>query len=204
MVKATDDAEIRAIGQRLQAAREAQGRTQDEMAEVVGISRVTLSHWEVGSHEPRVWGYCQLLDQLRLSWEDALGRPSRKTKWKVPRTAEEVEKAVQKGQIVVPPRGTIPPFGPVEAIPCNLPVIRQRRGLDQAATARAAGIDRRTLMKWEGSGRGGGLPREPTLLGFVRLLDCLEVSLDVVLGRAPLPPMDPQVAAKFGLGRPSK
>lgn len=73
----------------------------------------------------------------------------------------------------------------------RLRAMRQERGFaSQQALADALGVGQSTIANWEG-GR-----REPNYALSVKLADCLEVSLDYLLGRSE----DPQ----GGVARPSQ
>lgn len=63
--------------------------------------------------------------------------------------------------------------------------IREARGLSQYGAAKELGIDRAQMHRWE-SGKVA-----PSIEGLVKLADFYGVTVDQLLGRAPLPNHDP-------------
>jgi transcriptional regulator with XRE-family HTH domain len=52
------------LGKRIKAARKAQKKTQDEVAEAIGVGKTTLSQWERGLKQPgilNILNYCNFL-----------------------------------------------------------------------------------------------------------------------------------------------
>ena len=67
------DAElIKAIGQRVAAARRERGFTQEQLSEVIGIEAVTLSRLETGHRALSLTTLCRLADALHVSLGDLL------------------------------------------------------------------------------------------------------------------------------------
>jgi transcriptional regulator with XRE-family HTH domain len=66
----------------------------------------------------------------------------------------------------------------------RLKELRERKGLSQPQLAAAAELPLTTLRNWE-QGR-----REPLASAIVRLAMALDVSADLLLGLAPMPPTD--------------
>ena len=56
--------DLKALGKRIKAVRKAKKKTQDEIAQAVGIGKTTLSEWERGLKQPGLLNmltYCQCL-----------------------------------------------------------------------------------------------------------------------------------------------
>lgn len=66
------------------------------------------------------------------------------------------------------------------ALASNLQSLREMRGLTQAEVGKRAGIAAASISHFE-TGQ-----RAPSLESLVKLADALEVSVDVLLGRAPI------------------
>jgi transcriptional regulator with XRE-family HTH domain len=72
-----NDGDKKAIGQRLKAARNAAGLTQQQVADKLSLVKATISSWEVGSNQPDL-SYLKQLAKLygvsadALLWDDAL------------------------------------------------------------------------------------------------------------------------------------
>lgn len=58
------------INERLREARKKTGMTQDQVAEVIMISRVTLSHWENGRSLPDIASLISLSDLYEISLDE--------------------------------------------------------------------------------------------------------------------------------------
>ena len=63
------------IGKRIRIAREARGLTQAQVATAMGVSRVTVTQWEIGKHVPKGHRWKVLADLLGLSADDLLDTP---------------------------------------------------------------------------------------------------------------------------------
>jgi transcriptional regulator with XRE-family HTH domain len=72
-----DERFFKELGQRLAEARKAQGLTQVELAERLGVAQQTLAHYEVGRFRVPVALVIQMARELRFSLDDVLmGRSS--------------------------------------------------------------------------------------------------------------------------------
>lgn len=60
------------IGERLKQARAASEMTQEQVAEQIMVSRVTLSHWENGKTLPDIASLISLSDLYQISLDDLL------------------------------------------------------------------------------------------------------------------------------------
>lgn len=71
------------IGERLREARKKSGMTQDQIAEQIMVSRVTVSHWENGKTLPDVASLISLSDLYNVSLDELLkGDPKMEEKVK--------------------------------------------------------------------------------------------------------------------------
>lgn len=61
----------------------------------------------------------------------------------------------------------------------NIKSIRKKKGLTQEKLARLADISNNTLVKIE-----MGMAKEPTITTITKIADALEVSIDMLVGRA--------------------
>ena len=66
------------IGQKLTALRKARGMTQEELSEAVGVTRQTISKWELDTSTPDLDYLCKLCDVFGVT-ADYLIRPERET-----------------------------------------------------------------------------------------------------------------------------
>jgi len=78
------------IGNKLKEARKKAGLTQDQVAENVMVSRVTVSHWENGKSLPDIASLIRLSDLYDISL-DELVKGDQKMRNKVMKDAEEQE-----------------------------------------------------------------------------------------------------------------
>ena len=69
-----------AIGQRVRRFRKAQNLSQEQLAEMVNISKTHMSHIETGNTKLSLQVFCDLASALHVSADDLLfdGRPSGK------------------------------------------------------------------------------------------------------------------------------
>lgn len=85
-----------ALGRRIAAQRKAQGLTQAQLAERLGISQQTLAHYEVGRLRVAVAMLPALAKELAVSVEALVGTPTPKSKRgpapKLQRQIEEIQK----------------------------------------------------------------------------------------------------------------
>lgn len=61
------------LGQRLKAARESAGFTQESLAELIGVSRTAVARWESGDTEPKIQNLVCLAEILNISTDMLLG-----------------------------------------------------------------------------------------------------------------------------------
>ena len=59
---------------RLRAQRTANGLTQDDLAQMLGTSRLVIAKWERGTSEPNLAGIVRLCNLLDVSADYLLGR----------------------------------------------------------------------------------------------------------------------------------
>ena len=67
------------ISERLKEARQKAGMTQEQVAEQIMVSRVTVSHWENGKSLPDVVSLISLSDLYSISLDDLLKGDSKMT-----------------------------------------------------------------------------------------------------------------------------
>lgn len=85
-----------ALGQRIAEQRKAQGLTQVELAERLGISQQTLAHYEVGRLRVAVAMLPRLAKELAISVEALVGMPASKNKrGPAPKLQQQIEQ-IQK------------------------------------------------------------------------------------------------------------
>jgi transcriptional regulator with XRE-family HTH domain len=77
-VAVTDKAFYVQLGQRITEARKAQGLTQVQLAEILGIAQQTLAHYEGGKLRVAVALLLPLAQTLGVSVEDLVGTPSKR------------------------------------------------------------------------------------------------------------------------------
>lgn len=94
------------LGQKLTNLRKAQNMTQEELSEAIGVTRQTISKWELDTSTPDLDYLCKLCDLFGVT-ADYLIRPERETV----ETAETAETAPS------PPTGQAPPPPRTEPTP---------------------------------------------------------------------------------------
>ena len=67
------------ISERLKAARQSAGMTQDQVAEKIMVSRVTVSHWENGKSLPDIVSLMSLSDLYSISLDELVKGDSKMT-----------------------------------------------------------------------------------------------------------------------------
>ena len=77
-VAVTDKAFYVQLGQRLAAARKAQGLTQNQLAEALGIAQQTLAHYEGGKLRVAIALLPPLAQLLGVSVEELIGAPTKR------------------------------------------------------------------------------------------------------------------------------
>ena len=76
------------ISERLKAARQSAGMTQDQVAEKIMVSRVTVSHWENGKSLPDIVSLMSLSDLYSISLDELVKGDSKMTE-KVKKDAKD-------------------------------------------------------------------------------------------------------------------
>jgi len=61
------------LGKRIRTAREISGKTQEQVAEQIGVSRTAVSRWELGEIEPNIQNLLSLAKALNVSTDFLLG-----------------------------------------------------------------------------------------------------------------------------------
>ena len=79
------------ISERLKEARQNMGMTQDQVAEEIMVSRVTISHWENGKSLPDIVSLISLSNLYSISLDDLLKGDSKMTE-KVKKDAKNADK----------------------------------------------------------------------------------------------------------------
>ena len=69
---------MNSLGQRIRAARESAGFTQENLAETVGVSRIAVARWERNDIEPKLQNLISIAKFLHVSTDSLLGIDSRK------------------------------------------------------------------------------------------------------------------------------
>lgn len=77
-VSATERAFYVELGQRIAALRKAQGLTQVQLAEAMGVAQQTLAHYEAGRLRLLAGALPNLASQLGITVEELVGTPSAK------------------------------------------------------------------------------------------------------------------------------
>ena len=78
------------ISEKLKEARQKAGMTQDQVAEKIMVSRVTVSHWENGKSLPDIVSLISLSDLYSISLDELLKGDSKMTE-KVKKDAKEAK-----------------------------------------------------------------------------------------------------------------
>ncbi|PSR36835.1 MAG: hypothetical protein C7B44_06900 [Sulfobacillus thermosulfidooxidans] len=147
------------LGQRLRAVRKQRGYTQAELADKVGVSQFTLSHYENGTRNPPIDVLTQLADALGTSADYLLGR-------------EETDEFTA----VKTALGTMPiEYG--QGLGARLRTVREARYLSPAQCALLMGIKDDQWRAWEAG------DQVPPLAELLQVANLLHASLDWLLGR---------------------
>ena len=64
---------MNSLGQRIRAARESAGFTQENLAEAVGVSRTAVARWESDDIEPKLQNLISIAELLHVSTDFLLG-----------------------------------------------------------------------------------------------------------------------------------
>lgn len=75
MSDVTPDLTGGAIGKRIKQRREAAGLSRQQLATLIGVSRMAVHHWEEGGHVPGVGVLCAVASALGTSLDTLLGLP---------------------------------------------------------------------------------------------------------------------------------
>lgn len=70
---------MNSLGQRIRAARESAGFTQENLAEAVGVSRTAVARWESDDIEPKLQNLISIAELLHVRTDSLLGIDSRKS-----------------------------------------------------------------------------------------------------------------------------
>ena len=81
------------ISEKLKEARQKAGMTQDQVAEKIMVSRVTVSHWENGKSLPDIVSLISLSDLYSISLDELVKEDSKMVE-KVRKDAKDANKAV--------------------------------------------------------------------------------------------------------------
>ena len=94
------------LGQKLTNLRKARGMTQEELSEAVGVTRQTISKWELDTSTPDLDYLCRLCDIFGVTADDLI-RPERE--------AAEASPSLQTEQTVSAPQGAPTPPPPASS-----------------------------------------------------------------------------------------
>ena len=86
---------MNSLGQRIRAARESAGFTQEALAEAVGVSRTAVARWESDDIEPKLQNLISIAELLHVSTDSLLGIDSRKS-YSVSDLSDEAIYALEK------------------------------------------------------------------------------------------------------------
>ena len=84
------------FSERLKTLRKEKKLTQKELAEQIGISQKSYSHWETGKNEPSLENLIKLADLLEVSIDWLFGREQMKVKKRSPAQLLDNEKNIEK------------------------------------------------------------------------------------------------------------
>ncbi len=59
---------------RIKDLREAKGLTQEQLAQLLGVTQGTIAHWESGARTPTLMNMVKIADVLGVSLDEVLGR----------------------------------------------------------------------------------------------------------------------------------
>lgn len=156
---------IKDIGQRISAQRMAKGITQEELAELSALSRISIARYETGRIEPSAQALNKIADALETTTDELLGRGDRLSPFiGINRGAVPIVGSIACGQLVTPdtnpegyadlPEGVSADF----ALQCkgdsmnptfidgDLVLIRQQPEVENGQIA-AVGVDGETTLK---------------------------------------------------------
>jgi len=84
-----------ALGRRIAALRKAQGLTQVQLAEAMGVAQQTVAHYEAGRLRLLAGALPNLADQLGVSVEELIGTPAKRSPGKrgpAPKLQQQLER----------------------------------------------------------------------------------------------------------------
>ena len=87
------------FSERLKTLRKEKKLTQKELAEQIGISQKSYSHWETGKNEPSLENLIKLADLLEVSIDWLFGREQMKVKKRSPAQLLDNEKNIEKNEV---------------------------------------------------------------------------------------------------------
>lgn len=70
---------MKALGERIKQARIQEGLTQEQLAELLNLSRGTIARYELGEIEPKLQNLAAISDVLHVSTDDLMGLNHSKT-----------------------------------------------------------------------------------------------------------------------------
>ncbi len=70
MNSAKEQKTLKSLGKRIAEIRKAKGVTQQQLAERINTSVVTIAYIETGKRSPRVWTLSKIADSLKVSISD--------------------------------------------------------------------------------------------------------------------------------------
>lgn len=106
------------IGQKLTALRKARGMTQEELSEAIGVTRQTISKWELDTSAPDLDYLCKLCDLFGVT-ADYLIRPERES---IERTDTVKAEKTSEPPLMPPPSNTEHETAPRTAPPAKPPL----------------------------------------------------------------------------------
>ncbi len=169
------------IGSYLQELRSKQGLTTKQLALKAGIRRATLSEWQSGKRQPRLFELEAVLNALGTS--DAQKRQAQEYVRTPACVLKLRDKIADENKDFVQVAGMAPHGGDL------LRAMRLRKGWTQEAVAAGMGVSRATVVRWE---RGEGWLETPSLHTLCYLLGAQEEELTaLMLGRFSLAEQQP-------------
>lgn len=145
--------------EKLKMLRKKKGFTQQEVADLVNVSRVRYTNWECGKREPTYENLSMLACIFDVSIDYLLSDYLENSK---ERYLKIKESDLMKNTNIFPQR---------------LKELRLKKGLTQTELGKKLGISQKSYSHWE-SGK-----TEPSLENLIKLADLLEVSVGWLFGR---------------------
>ena len=141
--------------EKLKVLRKKKGLTQQQIANEIGVNRVSYSNWENGKREPNFENLSMLACIFDVSIDFLLSENLEISKEAYLKLKEE-----KKNLFFV-----------------RLKELRLKKGLTQTELGEKVGVKQNTFTNWENG------KREPSFENLIKLADLLEVSLDSLFGR---------------------